>query len=166
MRKNISIIIVFVSLVLGIYTYQIDTSIINASELENKIDDELRLKASSSHTHSLSSLSGTIPTSKLSGTINKDNLPIAFGDCQTIGISFLDSNPNNSWHSGEAVGAHANAVKQVYDLVVTAQNKANSAYNLANHSHPYASSSHTHSNYASSSHTHSNYFIKSDFICI
>ena len=38
MRKNISIIIVFVSLVLGIYTYQIDTSIINASELENKID--------------------------------------------------------------------------------------------------------------------------------
>lgn len=33
----------------------------------------------------------------------------------------------------------------------------NQVYNVANHSHPYASSSHTHSNYASSSHSHSNY---------
>ena len=31
----------------------------------------------------------------------------------------------------------------------------NQVYNLANHSHPYASSSHTHNNYASSSHSHS-----------
>lgn len=40
------------------------------------------------------------------------------------------------------------AVKQAYD-------KAVSAYNVGNHSHPYASSSHTHSGYASSSHSHS-----------
>lgn len=40
--------------------------------------------------------------------------------------------------------ANSYAVKTAYD-------KAVSAYNLANHSHPYASSSHTHSNYASSS---------------
>ena len=38
MRKNISIIIAFVTLVLGIYIYQIDNSIINANEVENKID--------------------------------------------------------------------------------------------------------------------------------
>lgn len=38
MRKNISIIIVFVTLVLGIYIYQINNSIINANEVENKID--------------------------------------------------------------------------------------------------------------------------------
>ena len=102
--------------------------------------------ASSNHNHSASSIT--------SGTISKDRLPIAFGDRQTAGICYLDANPNNSWHSGEAVGAHANAVKQVYDKVVTAQSRADSAYNLANHSHPYASSSHTHSGYASSSHTH------------
>lgn len=42
------------------------------------------------------------------------------------------------------------AVKQAYD-------KAVSAYNVGNHSHPYASSSHSHSGYASSSHSHSNY---------
>lgn len=47
------------------------------------------------------------------------------------------------------------AVKQAYD-------RANSAYSLANHSHPYASSSHTHSGYASSSHTHSNYLTTSN----
>lgn len=46
--------------------------------------------------------------------------------------------------------ATSSAVKTAYD-------KAVSAYNLANHSHPYASSSHSHSNYASSSHSHSNY---------
>ena len=40
------------------------------------------------------------------------------------------------------------AVKQAYD-------KAVSAYNVGNHSHPYASTSHTHSGYASSSHSHS-----------
>ena len=46
--------------------------------------------------------------------------------------------------------ATAYAVKQAYD-------KAVSAYNVGNHSHPYASSSHSHSGYASSSHSHSNY---------
>lgn len=45
--------------------------------------------------------------------------------------------------------ATANAVKQAYD-------KAVSAYNLANHSHPYASSSHSHSNYLPTA--SSNYF--------
>lgn len=40
--------------------------------------------------------------------------------------------------------ATSNAVKLAYD-------KAVSAYNVGNHSHPYASSSHSHSNYASSS---------------
>ena len=44
--------------------------------------------------------------------------------------------------------ATAYAVKQAYD-------KAVSAYNVGNHSHPYASSSHSHSGYASSSHSHS-----------
>ena len=44
--------------------------------------------------------------------------------------------------------ATAYAVKQAYD-------KAVSAYNVGNHSHPYASTSHSHSNYASSSHSHS-----------
>lgn len=127
-----------------------------------KIDDELRLKSDSSHSHSLSSLTGTMPVSKLSGTISRDNLPVAFGDVKTLGICYLDANPNNTWHSGEAIGAHANAVKQVYDRVVTAQSRADAAYNLANHSHPYASSSHTHSNYASSSHTHSNYLSSSN----
>lgn len=89
-----------------------------------------------------------------SGTISSDRLPVAFGNRQTIGICYLDTNPNNTWYSGEAVGAHANAVKQVYDKVVTAQSRADAAYSLANHSHPYASSSHTHSNYATSTHVH------------
>ena len=35
------------------------------------------------------------------------------------------------------------------------------AYDKANHSHPYASSSHSHSGYASSSHTHSEYVLTS-----
>ena len=58
---------------------------------------------------------------------------------------------NNSVSSTSTSGvATPYAVKQAYD-------KAVSAYNLANHSHPYASSSHSHSGYASSSHSHSNY---------
>lgn len=50
--------------------------------------------------------------------------------------------------SNSSLVATAYGVKQAYD-------KAVSAYNLANHSHPYASTSHSHSNYASSSHSHS-----------
>lgn len=49
--------------------------------------------------------------------------------------------------SNSSLVATAYGVKQAYD-------KAVSAYNLANHSHPYASTSHSHSNYASSSHSH------------
>ena len=49
--------------------------------------------------------------------------------------------------SNSSLVATAYGGKQAYD-------KAVSAYNLANHSHPYASTSHSHSNYASSSHSH------------
>ena len=57
---------------------------------------------------------------------------------------------NSVSNTSTSAVATAYAVKQAYD-------KAVSAYNVGNHSHPYASSSHTHSNYASSSHSHSNY---------
>lgn len=106
------------------------------------------------HTHSeYAKSSHTHPASEITGTISKSNLPVAFGDREQIGICYLDDNPNNSWHTYEAVGAHASAVKQVYDKVVTAQAKADSAYNLANHSHPYLSSSSLSSSTSSTSTT-------------
>lgn len=111
------------------------------------------------HGHSASSIT--------SGTISKDRLPVAFGDRVQIGICYLDDDPTNSWHTYEAVGAHASAVRKVYDKVVTAQStadsavtkantaqtKADSAYNLANHSHPYLSSSSLSSSTSSTSTT-------------
>ena len=55
---------------------------------------------------------------------------------------------NSVSNTSTSAVATAYAVKQAYD-------KAVSAYNVGNHSHPYASTSHTHSGYASSSHSHS-----------